>query len=120
MTNILNSIKQKLTAQLRRRWQKIKAIPPGKRFQERYYRRQNKREQRSQLKKIVLMLFGVAIILFGMFLWFVPGPGWLTIFVGAAIIAGESLIIARLLDWLEVKLRKVFKKKPDSDNLELD
>jgi len=108
LTNFLRNIKQKLTAWLRRRWQKIKAIPAGKRFQERYYRRQNKRQQRSQLKKIVTMLFGVVIILVGMFLWFVPGPGWLTIFVGAAIIAGESLTVARLLDWVEVKLRKVF------------
>ena len=108
MTNFLRNIKQKLTARLRRRWQRIKQIPPGKRFQERYYYRQNKRQQRSRLQKIALMLFGVAVILVGMFLWFVPGPGWLTIFVGAAIIAGESLTVARLLDWVEVKLRKVF------------
>ena len=59
------------------------------------------------------MLFGVAVILFGIFLLFVPGPGWLTIFVGAAMIAGESLTMARFLDWVEVKLRRIFTKKPD-------
>jgi hypothetical protein len=34
-----------------------------------------------------------------------PGPGWGTFLVGLIIIAGELLILARFLDWAEMKLR---------------
>jgi O-antigen/teichoic acid export membrane protein len=102
---------------IQQKWQQLKSTPAGMRFQERYHRLQEKRQNRSQLKKIFSMLGGVGIILFGVFLWFVPGPGWITIFVGLAIIAGESLAIARFLDWSEVKLRKCFEKTELQDNI---
>jgi hypothetical protein len=35
-----------------------------------------------------------------------PGPGFATVFVGLAILAGELLPAARLLDWGEVRLRR--------------
>jgi hypothetical protein len=108
-----DNLKQKLIARLKKRWRKIKNIPPGKRFQERYYYRQNKRIHRTKLKKMIIMMLGLFVILFGVFLWFVPGPGWLTILAGATIMAGESLIVARCLDWLEVKIRSILGKKRD-------
>ena len=36
-----------------------------------------------------------------------PGPGTLTFFVGVGMIAGEFLPVARLLDWAEVRVRKL-------------
>ena len=75
------------------------------------YRRLQKRGSRIQLKKIFNMFVGFIIILIGVALWFLPGPGWATIFIGAALIAGESLQAARFLDFLEVKMRKILKKE---------
>lgn len=120
MKQFLSGLKQDIKRRFSRKWDKIKNIPPGKRFQERYYYRKKKRKNRSQLEKIFLIVLGVAIIFVGMFLWFVPGPGWLTIFVGAAIIAGESLVVARFLDWVEIRLRKIFKNIPDADTIGRD
>jgi hypothetical protein len=34
-----------------------------------------------------------------------PGPGWGTAIIGFALIAGEFLPAARLLDWAELQLR---------------
>ncbi len=36
----------------------------------------------------------------------VPGAGWLLILLGLGVFAGESKLIARFLDWAEVKLRR--------------
>jgi len=36
-----------------------------------------------------------------------PGPGWLIILLGLAMVAGESLVLARLLDRGEVRLRSL-------------
>ena len=98
-------------SQLKRNWQSFKEEPPGERFQKRYYRRRQKRGHRSLLKKMLLMLAGAGVISVGIILLFIPGPGWLIIFTGAAILAGESLWMARIIDFVEVKLRKLVKAK---------
>ena len=36
-----------------------------------------------------------------------PGPGWLAIFLGLGMLGGELLPVARFLDWVEVRLRKL-------------
>ena len=38
---------------------------------------------------------------------FIPGPAVLFFFAGASLLASESRVVARALDWLEVRLRKV-------------
>lgn len=100
----------KMFDQLRKNWNIFKKSPPGKRFQNRYYRHAEKRNERSRPKRILIIFIGIVIILIGVVLWFIPGPGWATIFFGAGIIAGESLLVSRLLDAIEVKIRKFLKK----------
>ncbi|MBN2009961.1 hypothetical protein JW960_11515 [candidate division KSB1 bacterium] len=73
-------------------------------------RRRQKRTHNSPVKRFFFILIGLLIVLLGMLLWFIPGPGWLTIFIGAVIIARESLLVARFLDWLELKLMKTADK----------
>lgn len=48
---------------------------------------------------------GAVILFAGLVMLITPGPGWLTIFLGAAILAEESLIMARALDRLELWVR---------------
>jgi hypothetical protein len=48
---------------------------------------------------------GIMLLALGVFLWFVPGPGWLFVFFGLAMFAGESRALATFLDKVELRLR---------------
>ncbi len=43
-----------------------------------------------------------------------PGPGTLTVFLGLGMIAGEFRPVARLLDWAEVRVRKLGRRVKDT------
>jgi uncharacterized protein (TIGR02611 family) len=86
-------------------WREFSESNPGQRFQERYRRRQQ--DARGHiLKRVSLIVLGAVIALGSLFLAPLPGPGFATVFLGLAILAGELLPAARFLDWAEVKLRK--------------
>ena len=87
-------------------WREFSESNPGQRFQERYRRRQQ--EARGHiLKRVSLILLGAVIALGSLFLAPLPGPGFATVFLGLAILAGELLTLARLFDRVEVGLRRV-------------
>ena len=53
-------------------------------------------------------MVGGLILAFGSLAFGVlPGPGILTFFLGVGMIAGEFRLVARLLDWSEVRARKL-------------
>jgi uncharacterized protein (TIGR02611 family) len=89
---------------LREHWREFSESKPGHRFQDRYRRRQEKRGH--IVKRIFLILVGTVLALGSLFLAPLPGPGFATVFLGLAILAGELLPAARFLDWAEVRLRK--------------
>jgi uncharacterized protein (TIGR02611 family) len=89
---------------LREQWREFTGSKPGHRFQDRYRRRQD--ERGHVLKRIFLIVFGTILALGSLFLAPLPGPGFATVFVGLAILAGELLPAARFLDWGEVRLRR--------------
>lgn len=93
-------------------WEQLKASEPGHRFQDRYYRRHS-REGGSGNKylRTVTVGIGILIIGFGGLLLLFPGPGWATIVLGIALIAGESLSLAKVLDVLELIIRKLIGKQ---------
>jgi uncharacterized protein (TIGR02611 family) len=85
-------------------WQRFKVGKPGHRFQDRYHHRQ---AQQAQLpKRIILICLGTVLALGSLLLAPLPGPGFATVFLGLAILAGELLPAARFLDWVEVRLRR--------------
>jgi uncharacterized protein (TIGR02611 family) len=86
-------------------WREFSGSKPGHRFQERYHRRR-RHERGHILKRVFLILLGTVIALGSLFLAPLPGPGFATVFVGLAILAGELLPAARFLDWAEVRLRR--------------
>ncbi len=90
---------------LKEQWQELKEGDPGKRFQEHYCRRQE--GGRSRLRKPLFIGAGVLIIAAGIFFLPAPGPGSLILIIGVALIAQESRLAARALDWTEVKVRPV-------------
>lgn len=89
---------------LKEHWREFSESKPGHRFQERYRRRQGRRGH--ILKRVFLIVLGTVVALGSLVLAPLPGPGFATVFVGLAILAGELLPAARFLDWAEVQLRR--------------
>lgn len=90
--------------QLRKKWQRFSEAPAGERFQRHYEARQKNRSSRFQ--KVLFIGSGLLIMAAGIFFLPAPGPGTVILFVGAGLIAQESLLAARILDWIELRLRK--------------
>ena len=85
-------------------WQQFKAGKPGHRFQDRYHQRQE--AQGHQMKSVLRIFLGAVLAVGSLFLAPLPGPGFATVFLGLAILAGELRPAARFLDWAEVRLRR--------------
>jgi hypothetical protein len=83
----------------------FKKSKPGDRFQVRYYRR--KQSGPGHLSRIFNIVVGSILVIFSAFFGWAPGPGLLTFVIGLALLGGEFLVIARFLDWSEVRLRKL-------------
>jgi len=64
------------------------------------FRRQHRRRQAHPhpARTIFAVVGGVLVFLTGILMLVTPGPGLLVMAIGAALIAGESLLIARWLD----------------------
>jgi uncharacterized protein (TIGR02611 family) len=57
--------------------------------------------------KIVIGVFGVAVVIAGLILIPLPGPGWLVVFLGLAILGTEFPAAHRLNMWVQGKVRGV-------------
>ena len=92
-------------------WRKLKRLarrflsaPSGTRFQARYVRLQ----QRPRLARTVLAGgLGLLLLALGLILLVLPGPGLLVAAIGLALIAGESLTLARVLDRIDLSLTRL-------------
>jgi hypothetical protein len=93
---------------LKQRWQRFNRSKPGYRFQQRYYEIQ--RSRRSAVRKILVIAVGVLIFAIGIFFLAAPGPGVIVLLIGASMIAEESVVAARALDWAELRLRTPYTK----------
>lgn len=87
-------------------WNQLKESPPGRRFQEYHQRCQARRKSRWGLQRVSNVAGGLALIVVGLVLVPGPGPGWVIVFVGGAILGGEFRPIACFLDRAELKARK--------------
>jgi uncharacterized protein (TIGR02611 family) len=76
---------------------------PGMRFQERFRRRQ--RQGHKPVTKFFSIVVGSVLVMTGVVLIPMPGPGFLVVLPGAALIAEESYFAARLFDGIELKGR---------------
>jgi hypothetical protein len=83
----------------REQWKQFSEIPSGQRFIARY------RARRSQpgglLRKGLIVAAGLLLMLAGLAMIVLPGPGLLTMIIGAAFIAEESRVAARVLDRID-------------------
>lgn len=90
-------------------WQRFIHDKPGQRFQNRYERRQRRAKKSHIVVKILYIILGTVVAVGSLVLAPLPGPGWGTVFVGLMILAGEVRLVAIFLDWLEVRLRRLWR-----------
>jgi hypothetical protein len=93
---------------LRARWRRLKSGQPGARFQRQY--RENRESRKSGLQRWGADAAGAGLSLVGILLLFIPGPGLLFIAAGGAVLARESQLLARALDWSEVRGRRLWRR----------
>ena len=90
---------------IRKYWKELKRGTPGKRFQQQY--RKSHESGSSPARKILFLGGGALVLVAGIFFLPAPGPGWGIIFIGGGLIAQESEVAAKVLDWVELRLRAV-------------
>jgi hypothetical protein len=93
----------RVIAALKKNWTDLAKHPPGRRFQNRH-RRQDQRG--SSTSRTLKLAASIVLILAGAVLLVIPGPGSVLIVIGAALLAEESMIVARFMDSAEVRIRK--------------
>lgn len=96
-----------MIGRMKESWRGFRASKPGHRFQDRYRRRQQSEHGWRDPRRLFYVFGGLTIALGSLLFGVLPGPGTLTLFVGLGMMAGEFRFIARLLDWAEVRVRKV-------------
>lgn len=95
-------------------WKELRTAGPGTRFQAHYERAHEPRWNYGV--RALCIVGGVCLTLLGLLLSLLPlVPGSALSVVGAGLIAAESRTVARWLDRLEVKLRRIvgrFRSRP--------
>ena len=87
-------------------WRTFEKAPAGERFE----RLHEAQKEIGGWTGIALTLLGGLLLLGGVVLLFIPGPGILFIAFGAALVAQRSLWLARNLDSIEVLARRTARR----------
>jgi hypothetical protein len=100
----------RLWNRLKKSWHGLVRGRPGHRFQQRHERAKAARgtSRFGWARRIASIVLGLAAVAVGIVEIVFPGPAVAFFFVGGALLANESMLVARLMDWAEVKGRIVF------------
>lgn len=90
-----------------RRWSNPCPGRPGRRFRDRYERNRRRTTPYRWLGQLLRLLLALVCFCIGVVLAFVPGPAIVFFFLAGALIASDWRWAAVVLDWLEVRLRRV-------------
>lgn len=81
------------------------AAPLG-RFMQRWRRIIAERPWLKGVYKVLVTLLGVLIVVVGLVLVPLPGPGWLIVFIGLTVLGSEYHWVRRLTSWLRWQLSR--------------
>ena len=84
----------------------IKHGKPGSRFLGCYRYKQELRHKYGSIYRRIDITLGCIVIFVGLVMVPLPGPGWIIVAAGLAMIAGESETVARSMDRIEVIARR--------------
>ncbi|MGH3088197.1 MAG: hypothetical protein ACRDSJ_12865 [Rubrobacteraceae bacterium] len=94
---------------IKKSWRRFASSHPGHRFRDRYRYHQSKGRGRFHPVKLFYIFGGLTLIVLSALFGWLPVLGWGTAFLGLGMIAGEFKPAARLMDWGEVRARKLFR-----------
>lgn len=92
-----------MLTRLKREWKGFVDAEAGTRFARLHERKES--SGRGWWRRLAWWGIGLALVLAGLVMLFTPGPGLLTLALGMACIAQESLPFARKCDTTELRLR---------------
>lgn len=92
---------------LQAHWREFTRGTPGRRFRERYERGHRRNLRTQWTTRIIRVVLAVTAIAIGLVLAVLPGPAVLFFLAAGMLLAAEWLWAAKLLDWLEVRLRRL-------------
>ena len=92
---------------LHRKWHLLPSGRPGERFRNRYHQHQQSKNRGLGGMILRFLLAGLALVV-GFILVFIPGPAVLFFLIAGALLASDWLPVARLLDWGEVHVRRIW------------
>src|SRR3712207_6800462 len=98
------------------RWRLLWTLDAGHRFQTRYQTCRFRREcgEAYRYGRAVNLSAGPLLVVAGFLFLPTPGPSFIIIVIGLWMVAGELLVMARLFDRMEVRLRKVARRVKDT------
>ena len=91
------------------KWHEFTDGKPGRRFQDAARRNAANRANHGLVYRCIRPLVGLLLLLLGVFLCVVPGPGIPFLLLGLSILSGSSKTLSRFLDWSELKLRALLR-----------
>ncbi|MDB6114838.1 MAG: hypothetical protein JWQ83_2002 [Lacunisphaera sp.] len=97
-----------MRARLQQQWKILRAGQPGQRFQDRYHRHQRSASAGNWLHRVGRFVAAALATAIGVVLVFIPGPAIVFFALAGALLASDCLWLARVLDWSEVKLRRLW------------
>lgn len=80
-------------------------VPSGRRFRAHYERM---RAKPGVWRAVLAIGGGLILIALGIVMVVTPGPGFIVAAIGAALIAGESLVAAKMLDRIDLAATRVW------------
>ena len=100
------------TGALKQHLQDLQRGRPGHRFQDHYEHEKHGAGGRGSSGRVWRLALGIAAVVIGVVLCVIPGPGLPFIFIGGGLLAAESRVAARVMDWLELRVRAVWRWAP--------
>lgn len=91
-----------------RKWHLLPAGRPGERFRSRYHEHQRSRRGRGLGAMVLRFVLAGVCVAIGFILVFIPGPAVVFFLIAGALLATDWLAVARLLDWGEVRARRIW------------
>jgi len=88
----------------------LKEGAPGSRFLDCFHYKRKLRDRYGSVFQIVDTCLGLGLVVGGLIMVPLPGPGWIIVGLGFALLAGESERVARFMDRQERVLRIVGSK----------
>lgn len=97
-----------MLASLKKDFKTLRDGKPGSRFRDFRRYKAHQRSGKKPISRILTFLLGLLLLIGGLAIGWLPGPGGFIAFIGLAFLAREFPGIARIMDMGEVLLRKVY------------